>query len=308
MGTVWAMRRIGLMLVGFVCAAVGMSACSPRGSSQAASGQGPACVKTVFGDKRPVKLHVPKNYVCRTAAPLVVMLHGYTSSGNGKEQYFGLNAEADKRGFLYMHPDGTKDRQGNRFWNATDACCNFYGSIVDDSAYISTLISTVKVAYNVDPKRVYLIGHSNGGFMTYRMACDHGDQIAGIASLAGAMYQDVTQCKAASTVSVLQIHGVADETISYEGGMLGRRYPSAKTTVADWASRDRCTAAPVTPGVSLDLDSGIAGSESKVTVYGGCSAGTAVQLWSVAGGAHTLDITPNVVPDIMDFFYAHPKQ
>ena len=265
-------------------------------------------MKTVFGDNRPVTLHIPKNYACRTAAPLVLMLHGYTSSGEAKEQYFGLNAEADKRGFLYIHPDGTKDSQGNRFWNGTDACCNFYGSTVDDSTYISTLISAIEAAYNVDPKRVYLIGHSNGGFMSYRMACEHSDQIAAMASLAGAMYQDVTQCEAASTVSVLQIHGVADETISYGGGMLGRRYPSAKTTVADWATRDKCTAAPVTSGVLLDLDRGIAGSETTVTMYNGCSAGTTVQLWSVAGGGHTLDITPNLVPDVMDFFYAHPRQ
>ena len=273
-----------------------------------ASVKGPACVKTVFGDTRPVTLHVPKNYACRTAAPLVVMLHGYTSSGDTKEQYFRLNAESDKRGFLYVHPDGTKDRQGNRFWNATDVCCNFYGSTVDDSTYINTLISTVEAAYNADHKRVYLIGHSNGGFMSYRMACDHSDQIAAIASLAGAMYQDVTQCKAASTVSVLQIHGLADDSILYGGGMLGRRYPSAKATVADWAAKDRCAATPVKSAPPLDLDSGVAGSETTVTMYNGCSAGTTVQLWSVAGGGHTLDITPNLVPDVMDFFYAHPRQ
>ena len=292
----------------FVCGAVGMGACASIARSNSAPGTGPACVKTVFGSNRPVTLYVPNNYTCRTAAPLVVMLHGYTSSGDTKEQYFGLNDEADKRGFLYIHPDGTKDRQGNRFWNATDACCNFYGSTVDDSAYISTLISTVEAAYNVDRKRIYLIGHSNGGFMSYRMACEHGDQIAAIASLAGAMYEDVTQCQAASTVSVLQIHGVADEAISYDGGMLTRRYPSAKATVADWATKDKCAAPPLTSAASLDLDRGVAGSETTVIRYKGCSAGTAVQLWSVAGGGHTLDITPNLVPAVMDFFYAHPKQ
>ena len=292
----------------FVCGAVGMGACSSVARSNSAAGTGPACVKTVFGNNRPVTLYVPKNYACRAAAPLVVMLHGYTSSGDSKEQYFDLNAEADKRGFLYIHPDGTKDRQGNRFWNATDACCNFYGSTVNDSVYITNVISTVETEYNVDRKRIYLIGHSNGGFMSYRMACEHGDQIAAIASLAGAMYEDVTQCQAASTVSVLQIHGVADEAISYDGGMLTRRYPSAKATVAYWATRDKCAAPPVTSAASLDLDRGVAGSETTVIRYEGCSAGTAVQLWSVAGGGHTLDITPNLVPAVMDFFYAHPKQ
>src|SRR5690606_19654583 len=102
-------------------------------------------------------------------APLVVLLHGYGSSAVQQERYFNLTPESDRRGFLYAIPDGTTDRDGKRFWNATEACCDFYDSGVDDAAYLDRLLDTVTSAYSVDAARVYLVGHSNGGFMAYRM-------------------------------------------------------------------------------------------------------------------------------------------
>ncbi len=193
----------------------------------------------------------------RQGAPLVILLHGYTASGSLEELYLNITAESNKRGFLYAHPDGTTDSQGNQFWNATDACCNFEGSKVDDSAYISTLIKDVQAAYNVDAKRIYLIGHSNGAFMSYRMACEHGDQIAAFASLAGAMYSDVTKCAAKEPVSLLEIHGTADDTIAYEGGtIVSATYPSAATSVADWVTFDKCNKSPdaaAAPSISRRL-------------------------------------------------------
>ncbi len=263
-----------------------------------------------FGDDRPVALHVPKSYSCDKGAPLVIMLHGYTVTSATEELYLNITAESDKRGFLYAHPDGTKDTQNNPFWNATDACCNFNASPVDDSAYLSKLIKDVEAAYHVDAKRVYLIGHSNGAFMSYRMACDHGDQIAGIASLAGAMYTDVTKCAAANPVSVLEIHGTADKTIVYEGGTVGfgqKAYPGATTSVGDWVTFDACGATPDTTAPALDLETTLAGSETHITSYAGCKSGTGVSLWTIQGGSHVPNFSSAFIPDVMDFLYAHPK-
>ena len=290
----------------------GETTSSSGGASAASTGTGgastAACTETKFGDDRPVALHVPKSYSCNKGAPLVIMLHGYTVTSLTEELYLNITAESEKRGFLYAHPDGTKDLQSNPFWNATDACCNFNGSKIDDSAYISKIIKDVQAAYNVDPKRVYLFGHSNGAFMSYRMACDHGDQIAGIASLAGAMYSDVTKCAAKSPVSVLQIHGTADGTIAYDGGMLGpNAFPGATTSVADWATIDGCAATPDTTAAPLDLDTGLAGSETHVSNYTGCKSGTAVSLWTIEGGSHIPSFSPAFIPGVMDFLYAHPK-
>ncbi|MEO5727945.1 MAG: alpha/beta fold hydrolase [Byssovorax sp.] len=267
-----------------------------------------ACTETKFGGDRPVDLHVPKSYACDKAAPLVILLHGYGASGAIQELYFNLTAESNKRGFLYAHPDGTKNSEGKQFWNATDACCNFEGSKVDDSAYISKLIEDVQAAYNVDAKRIYLIGHSNGGFMSYRMACEHSDQIAGFVSLAGAMNNDVAKCAAATPVSVLQIHGTADETVVYNGGKFGTAtYPSAETSVADWVTINKCGATPDTSAAPLDLETTLAGSETKIKSYTGCQAGTGVALWTMDGGSHIPTISASFIPGVIDFLYAHPK-
>src|SRR5262249_46045605 len=85
------------------------------------------------GGDQPVPGHVPPSYVPGTAVPLVGLLHGYGASGDIQESYLRLTPLADQHGFLYVHPDGTIDPTGRRFWNATAACCNIFGSPVDDS-------------------------------------------------------------------------------------------------------------------------------------------------------------------------------
>jgi polyhydroxybutyrate depolymerase len=241
--------------------------------------------------------------------PLVVMLHGYGASGAIEEGYLGLTSVSDQRGFLYVHPDGTVNQSGLRFWNATPACCNFFASTVDDSGYLSSVISGVAARYSVDAKRVYIVGHSNGAFMAHRMACDHAGQIAAIASLAGAMFEDISRCAPSSPVSVLQIHGTADDTILYNGGtILANTYPSAPTTVADWVSIDGCTDVPDLSAPALDLVNTLPGAETTVTQYAaGCTAGSTVELWTMEGASHIPAFTPQFAPDVIDFFFAHPK-
>jgi polyhydroxybutyrate depolymerase len=259
-----------------------------------------------IGGSRPVTVHAPPSYSACTAAPLVVMLHGYAASGALEETYLGLTAQADARGFLYAYPDGTVDTGGNRFWNATDACCDLYGAGVDDSTYLHDLIVEIGLHYAVDPKRVYVVGHSNGGFMAYRMACDHADQIAAIASLAGAMWNDVASCSPTTSVAVLEIHGTADAVIAYGGGAIsGHAYPGAQTTVGDWVTLDGCNATADTSAPPLDLDSGLAGAETTVTRYAtGCRG---AELWTIQGGSHVPSLTPSFAPDVVDFLLAHAK-
>jgi polyhydroxybutyrate depolymerase len=288
-----------------------LGACSPGGSSHPAptvpgtsapTGQ----TVTVEAGERPFQLYVPASYVAGTPVPLVVLLHGYRSSAAEQESYFGLKAQADLRGFLYALPDGTRDKQGNRFWNATDACCDFDQSTVDDSAYLHSLIANVRGGYSVDPRRVYVIGHSNGGFMTYRTACEHADEITAVVSLGGAMWNDPAKCAPARPVSVLEIHGSADETIRYTGGSVGGgSFPGAEQTVADWRHLDGCADRPDTPGPALDLDSGLPGAETTEQVYrSGCRGGTTVHLWTIKDGRHVPALTANFAPAVVDFLLA----
>lgn len=260
--------------------------------------------------ERPYELRVPTGYSSAKPAPLLILLHGYTFDGAEQEKRFGLARLADEQGFLYAMPDGTKDEIGARFWNATDACCDQFGSGVDDVAYLRALITDVRSRYNVDPKRVYLAGHSNGGFMAYRMACDASELIAGVVSLAGATWNESMRCKPKEAVAVLQVHGDQDVIIKYGGGRFARNpadYPSARSTVAKWAQLDGCTGAITDTGMAIDLDASVAGQETKIERYGGCPQ-SAVELWTMGGSGHFPELGPSWGQQILRFLAAHPKK
>ena len=256
---------------------------------------------------RPYEVFVPTKYNSATPMPLVVMLHGYIATGALQEGYFKLQPLAEERGFLYVHPDGTQAVDGAHFWNATDACCNFRASTVDDSAYLLSIIEQVQLKYNVDPKRIFLMGHSNGGFMSHRMACDHADKIAAIASLAGAMWNDVSKCSPSSPINVLQIHGTDDELVKYGGGVFAAPFPSAEVTTSDWAKLEGCGAQPVVQPSKLDLDRELPGAETTSYVYGSCTAGGSATLWSIAGGKHSPHLSDTFSAQVIDYLFAHPK-
>lgn len=253
---------------------------------------------------------VPENYSAETPTPLIVLLHGYTSSGRGQDAYLGFSRIADQYGFLFVAPDGTQEEseRQNRFWNATDACCNFFESPVDDNAYIMNIINTVKEDYNVDANRVYLVGHSNGGFMSYQVAYQNSESIAAIASLAGATHLDERNAPP-NPVHVLQIHGTNDETIEYDGGDIqGDNYPSAIDTVTQWAEYNGCS----TEGASRelrDLESTLDGHESSVMLFEvGCSTGGSSELWTIQDGSHVPRVSDTFASQVVEWLYAHPKQ
>jgi polyhydroxybutyrate depolymerase len=266
----------------------------------------PGATVTVNLGDRPFRVYVPRSYDSATKAPMVVLLHGYQSSAAQHEDYFKLAAESERRGFLYVMPEGTTDRQGKKFWNATEACCDFFGTGVDDSAYLSRVIDTVKQSYSVDSRRVYLVGHSNGGFMAYRMACEHANQITAIVSLAGMATDDLGQCRPQRPVSVLHIHGTADPTIKYDGGINGGHpYPSVETTAARWRQHDGCDDGAGTSAAPLDQVSDLPGPETTVTVYAvGCRGGSRVEVWSIKDGDHMPAFTAGFAPAVLDFLLA----
>ncbi len=270
---------------------------------------GAVSAQTVDGGRGSLPLQVPESYDGDSAVPLVVTLHGYTSSGAGIESYMQYGDLVDGYGFLLVSPDGTRESGGdnNRFWNASKACCNFMDSTVDDSAYVLAIINAVKSEYNVDPKRVYLIGHSNGGFMAYRAAYDHSNTIAAMVSLAGAA-STVDRAAPANPVHVLQIHGTDDATIGYEGREIGgNAYPGAVATVERWAGYNGC-AGEGTAGGTRDLESEITGAETTATRYvSACTAGGSSELWSIAGGSHVPSLSSTFNREVIGWLFAHPK-
>jgi polyhydroxybutyrate depolymerase len=255
---------------------------------------------------RPYLYDTPSRVDPRTPAPLVILLHGYGVNGVTQKIYFGLGDLLDAQGAYLAYPDGTVDKMGKRFWNATDACCDFYGNGVDDVAYIDAIIDDMSAHFAIDPKRVFITGHSNGGYMAHRYACDRAARVAAIVALAGDDWLDASKCKPSEPVAVLQIHGTADSEVPYNGGQLD---PSARASVAGWAQKNGCVASPTdTSQPPLDLDSNLAGAETTRERWSGCKPGGAAELWTITGGDHIPSfVHPNWENQVWGWFAAHPK-
>ncbi len=234
---------------------------------------------------RPYELEVPDD-AGSAPLPLVILLHGYSGNGFAQNFIFPFSGEVDSHRFLYALPDGTRDAVGKRFWNASDACCNFGKLQIDDVGFLRALIADVKASHAVDPARIFLIGHSNGGFMALRMACEASDLVTGVVSIAGAAALPMPSCPGPA-IPVLQIHGTADETIPYLGGntgALGAEFPSAIVTAQGYATRNGCSEMR-TAADPLDLV-GDSTTETTRDVFDGCPAKARVELWTVDGATH----------------------
>jgi polyhydroxybutyrate depolymerase len=266
-------------------------------------GPGEVPTQWQFGGERPVTLQFPDRYDHAVPTPLLILLHGYTANGLVQTAYTGLGNLVEEQGILFAAPDGTVGPDGKSFWNATNACCDYHGTGVDDVGYLGGLIEEISSVWNVDPARVFLVGHSNGGFMSYRMACERADLIAAVVSLAGATWQDHAACAPARPVSVLQIHGDLDESIRYEGGQY---YPSAPGTVERWAGENGCSGALAAVSERLDLDRSVSGDETRIERHGGCDGQAAAELWTIEGGGHLPGLTATFRAAVWDWLDAHP--
>ena len=259
---------------------------------------------------RPYRLVVPTGYDGTAEVPLVVLLHGYTASGQSQDAYFGLSALAQARTFLLATPDGLLDTTLQRYWNATDVCCGSLGTVkADDVFYLTALLDDVRLRYRVDARRVFFVGHSNGGFMSHRMACDRAPRIAAIASLAGALYKDASACRPDAGVAVLQVHGTQDSVVLYDGGTFfgAAAYPGARETVQDWAQLNGCGTSVVSGGANLDVDTQVAGSETTRDRYDGCPGSSAAELWTLEGSGHIPPLAPTFIGQVYDFLLAHSR-
>jgi len=222
--------------------------------------------------------------------PLVIALHGYGSNVWEHSQYLGLIRRINVDRFLLLMPNGSRDEDGNRFWNATDYCCDFDGSGVDDVEYLRSLLSEASGLVEIGP--IYAVGHSNGGFMSYRLACESLPGVVGIVSLAGTTFADESHCQDASPVSILQIHGDDDNVTLYEGD----EYPGSPETLMRWARRVGCDfdAAELLPDVDLDL--GLRGRETEAFRYRqGCAGGSTIEHWRIVGGGHDPEFDADVI-------------
>ena len=240
--------------------------------------------------------------------PLLIFLHGLGGSGKSAFDALHLAAFGERESVFVVAPDGNTDRQRRQFWNAGAACCNFDPQEVDDVARLARLLDTWRARPDVDSTRVYVMGFSNGGFMTERLVCALGDRITAAASMSGAAPPAEQACTPTRSLALLELRGDADEIVRYGGGSVFdtpglSTFLGAEQGFRSWAKRLGCggdaLAAP-----DRDLDPRLPGSETRVERYTGCPGGS-VELWSVRGGNHFVGMRQQAFSAVWEFLAAH---
>lgn len=248
---------------------------------------------------REVPVYLPEDFDNSEPIPLVVALHGYSTSGGYINNYFKLEELTQQTHVAVLIPEGRRNVSQAKYWSATDACCSGQSLSTledDDLLFLRDLITQAKTRYDIS--KVFLVGHSNGGYMSYRMACDAADLIDGIMSLAGATFNDKERCAPSRPVKILQVHGIIDPLVSYEGNAL-YNIPSANDTVAYWAEYNACQTEPSQQDNALDLI-GASSPETHITSYSGCDNNASVTLWSIEGGNHTPPLHDNFMLQVLE--------
>ncbi|GAB2460633.1 polyhydroxybutyrate depolymerase [Conyzicola lurida] len=223
--------------------------------------------------------------------PVLVVLHGAGSNAHKMETATGLSDLATADNFIVVYPSGTQaaDIPDQRAWNAEGCCGLPVRAGVDDVEFITAVLDDVEEQYAVDTSRIFVAGFSNGGMMTYRLSCELGDRIAGIAVVAGAF--NLTGCESDAATDALIVHGTGDLTVPYLGGPTNPRTAarfgqwtnaSFATARATWIERDGCEETPETE-VSAPV---------TIETFTDCDDDTKLEAVTIADGTHVWPLSP----------------
>jgi polyhydroxybutyrate depolymerase len=277
------------------------------------------------GLERTYIVHVGAGYDKNRPTPLLIVLHGGGGDGQGMIKLTGFNDVADENNFIVVYPDGFE-----KHWNDGRAVQSYSAQTqnIDDVAFISALIDHLSGEYNIDAKRVYVTGMSNGAFMSNRLGCKLSNKIAAIAPVAGNMPANIAPvCAPARPVSALIINGTEDPLVPWSGGYahIGQvklgEVLSVEETVKFWVDNAKCSSPPLIAQLP-DKDPSD-GTNVTTETYKGCADSAEVILYKVEGGGHTWPGGPQYLPRLIigstsrdfnaseviwQFFSQHPMQ
>lgn len=295
----------------------------------------PAVFADTTGQGHPsVTLLAPSSYAANPCLerPLLLYLNGYGGDGGtivGRFQHTNIQNDHD---VLVLAPTGIVGSTAKRRWNATPACCEPVQPANDDVHYLSNLVERVRTAgWSVDPKRVFVLGMSNGGFMATRLVCERPDLFVGAVAVASSGMSGGIECSTAlAHAHIALLHSKADSTILYNGGtmnlppMMPSAYPKiegAGGTIEQLIAKNGCTGALSAPEVyKYDFDwAGVPYPpgvlDTDELVVGGCPADGSITLWrapypAAPGGAtygHSIHATPEFGATVWAWIAAHPR-
>jgi len=258
--------------------------------------------------ERVVNVFPPNNLSLSAPKGLVILLHSYGGTGKQIDSYLQFKTIAQEAGLIYVTVEGTKDGSGKQFWNATPSCCNFAKKQIDESLFFQNLIDELKKTNNIDPLRVFIVGHSNGGFMAHSLACSLSPIVAGIISIAGEQFSNPDDCKPSGAVNILQIQGTKDLIVPYNGGNLGLTpFPGAEETLKIWATKNNCDLSRLTVKEIPSLINAKPELPSLSKQYEGCPNGGSVELWAIPEAGHIPNFNPRWRSQITSWLKSHSK-
>ena len=230
------------------------------------------------GLERDYTLYIPASYSAGTEVPLLFNFHVYTSNATIQMFYGDFRAIADTEGFIIVHPEGTVDNNGKSHWNV-----GWGGSTVDDIGFTEALMNELIGTYSIDNNRIYSTGMSNGGFMSYQLACELSDRIAAIASVTGTMNMGwFTSCNPNRPIPVMEIHGTADSTVSYAASW----YTESITDVMDfWVNFNNCNSSSIVTAVPNTSTTDGCAAEHQLWENG--DNGATVEHYKIIEGEHS---------------------
>ncbi|MEX0675629.1 MAG: family 16 glycoside hydrolase [Pirellulales bacterium] len=268
--------------------------------------------------QRSYLIHVPPGYAPETPTPVVLVFHGLGMNARLMAAFCGMHQKSDEAGFIAVYPNGTGP--ANLLYltfNAGGVSAERAKTRPDDVRFVAELLDELAREVNVDARRVYATGISNGGMMCYRLAAELSDRIAAIAPVAASVAID--QTKPSRPVSVMHFHGAADPIVPFGGPSQDTppfvRFKSVEESIRLWVKLNQC---PEEPAVTDLPDAEDDGTRVKRKTFGPGPDGAEVVLFVIEGGGHTwpgqksplallgkstLDISANDL--IWEFFKKH---
>lgn len=234
-------------------------------------------------------LHVPSSYTGQTPVPLVTDWHPILTNAMFERGNSGYEQKGDTEGFIVAWPEGIDNA-----WNVGSCCTT--SRDVDDVGFARAVVADIQSKFCVDPKRIYAVGYSMGGGMSFKLACDAADLFAAVAPAAfELMEEDEWPCHPSRPITVIAFNGTADFIVPYMGGAsnppnglpITNHFLGAEGTFMKWQQLDGCSGTPTMTG--------------DCTTYTQCSAGVEVTSCIKQGGGHDTG-DPNVAWDTLKRF------
>ncbi len=267
---------------------------------------------TFKGLIRTYLIHVPPGYINTTPTSLIIALHGGFGSALNIEDQSKLSLKSDRANFIVVYPEGIKVL-GVRTWNAGGCCGTAESFNIDDVGFIDALIKKLSTEYNIDQKKIFATGISNGGMMSYRLANDLANKIAAIAPVAATMVIK-TVTSPSRPVPIIHFHSFNDKNVPYLGGVgsgvSGHYNPPLDSVFNVWMNVNSC--------VKRDT---IKNNQDYLFVkWSSCNKNSEIHFYMTHDGGHSWPGGGKYLPgdepsrvinadDLMwDFFQAHPMQ